>query len=109
MAKLSEQQINRIYSNAEKAQLDQLLKLCLDPDSGITLEGLAKVGYTKLDQLEKRSNLLAQEMIWDQSQHSIDSLTKFIEKCQKGHFSTKHLQEAIDQRKALALKMEEKE
>lgn len=109
MAKLSEQQISRIYSNAEKAQLEQLLKLCLDPESGITLDGLSKINYSKFDQIEKRYNLMAEETIWNQSQNSVDSLTKFIDKCQKGHFSTKHLQEAIDQRKALALQMEEKE
>lgn len=109
MAKLSEQQISRIYSNAEKAQLEQLLKLCLDPESGITLDGLAKINYSKFDQIEKRYNLLAEENIWERSQNSIDSLTSFIDKCQKGQFSTKHLQEALDQRKALALQVEEKE
>jgi hypothetical protein len=109
MATLTEQQINRIYSNAEKGSLEQLLKLCLDPDSGITIDGLKKINYSKIEQLEKRYDALAEEMIWSKSQGSIDALTQFIEKCQKGKFSSAHLQDAIDQRKALALQVEEKE
>lgn len=109
MPTLTEQQINRIYTNAERAPLDQLLQLCLDPQSGITIEGLAKVGYSKIGILESRYNVHAEEIFWKKSQGSIEALTSFIEKCKDGKFSAKHLQEAIDLRQALALHDEEQD
>lgn len=109
MAKYSEQQINNIYLRCNAAPMDQLLQLCLDPDSGITIDGLRTARYNKIDQLEQRYNAQAEEIIWDKSQGSIDALTQYIEKCQKGVFSNVHLFEAMDRRKELAVVMEEKD
>ena len=53
MAKYSEQQINNIYLRCNAAPMEQLLQLCLDPESGITIDGLRAVHYNKIEQLEQ--------------------------------------------------------
>ena len=107
MPRLSEQQINNIYLRCNAAPLAQLLELCLDPESGITVDGLRAVHYNKIDQLEQQYNAQAEEIIWAKSQSSIEALTSFIEKCQQGIFSTTHLAQAKDKRKELAAAVEE--
>ena len=107
MPRLSEQQINNIYLRCNAAPLAQLLELCLDPESGITVEGLRAVHYNKIDQLEQQYNAQAEEIIWARSQSSIEALTSFIEKCQQGIFSTAHLAQAKNKRKELAAAVEE--
>lgn len=109
MTKYSEQQINNIYLRCNAAPMEQLLQLCLDPESGITIDGLRAVHYNKIDQLEQRYNAQAEEIIWAKSQGSVDALTQYIEKCKKGVFSNVHLYEAIDKRKELAAAMEEED
>lgn len=94
MPRLSEQQINNIYLRCNAAPLAQLLELCLDPESGITIDGLRAVHYNKIDQLEQKYNAQAEDIIWAKSQNSIEALTAFIEKCQQGIFSTAHLAQA---------------
>ena len=39
MPRLTEQQINNIYLRCNSVPLDQLLEMCLDPESGVTVEG----------------------------------------------------------------------
>ena len=107
MPRLSEQQINNIYLRCNAAPLAQLLELCLDPESGITIDGLRAVHYNKIDQLEQQYNAQAEEIIWARSQSSIEALTSFIEKCQQGIFSTAHLAQAKNKRKELAAAVEE--
>lgn len=107
MPKLSEQQINNIYLRCNAAPMSQLLELCLDPESGITIDGLRAVHYNKIDQLEQQYNAQAEEIIWAKSQNSIEALSAFIEKCQQGIFSTAHLAQAKDKRKELAAVVEE--
>lgn len=107
MPRLSEQQINNIYLRCNAAPLGQLLELCLDPESGITVDGLRAVHYNKIDQLEQQYNAQAEDIIWAKSQSSIEALTAFIEKCQQGIFSTAHLAQAKDKRKELAAEKEE--
>ena len=107
MPKLSEQQINNIYLRCNAAPMSQLLELCLDPESGITIDGLRAVHYNKIDQLEQQYNAQAEEIIWAKSQSSIEALSAFIEKCQQGVFSTAHLAQAKDKRKELAAAVEE--
>lgn len=107
MPKLSEQQINNIYLRCNAAPMSQLLELCLDPESGITIDGLRAVHYNKIDQLEQQYNAQAEEIIWAKSQSSIEALSAFIEKCQQGIFSTAHLAQAKDKRKELAAAVEE--
>lgn len=107
MPRLSEQQINNIYLRCNAAPLAQLLELCLDPESGITIDGLRAVHYNKIDQLEQQYYAQAEEIIWARSQSSIEALTSFIEKCQQGIFSTAHLAQAKDKRKELAAAVEE--
>lgn len=108
---MTEQQINNIYINCNRAGVDMedLLRLCLDPDSGITVEGLRAVKYKKIDQLEQRYNIEAEEIIWAKSQSSIDALSEFIKKCEQGVFSTAHLAEAKDRRRELAAAQEDKD
>lgn len=107
MSRLSEQQINNIYLRCNAAPMAQLLELCLDPESGITVDGLRAVHYNKIDLLEQQYNAQAEEIIWAKSQNSIEALTAFIEKCQQGIFSTAHLAQAKDKRKELAAVVEE--
>jgi hypothetical protein len=107
MPKLSEQQINNIYLRCNAAPMSQLLDLCLDPESGITIDGLRAVHYNKMDQLEQQFNAQAEEIVWAKSQSSIEALSAFIEKCQQGIFSTAHLAQAKDKRKELAAVVEE--
>lgn len=109
MPKLSEQKINNIYLCCNSAPMAQLLDYCLDPESGITVDGLRAVHYNKIEQLEKQYYAQAEEIIWAKSQNSIEALTSFIEKCQQGVFSTAHLAQAINKRKELAAELEEKD
>lgn len=106
---MTEQQINNIYINCNRPGVDMedLLRLCLDPDSGITVEGLRAVKYKKIDQLEQRYNIEAEEIIWAKSQNSVEALTKFINKCNQGVFSGAHLAEAKDKRRELAAAQED--
>ncbi len=108
---MTEQQINNIYINCNRPGVDMedLLRLCLDPDSGITVEGLRAVKYKKIDQLEQRYNIEAEEIIWAKSQNSVDALTKFINKCNQGVFSNAHLAEAKDRRRKLAAAQEDRD
>lgn len=109
MAKYTEQQINNIYLRCNAAPMEQLLQLCLDPESGITIDGLRAVHYNKIEQLEQRYNAQAEEIIWAKSQGSIDALSQYIDKCKKGVFSNAHLYEAMDKRKELAAVLEEED
>lgn len=108
---MTEQQINNIYINCNRPGVDMedLLRLCLDPDSGITVEGLRAVKYKKIDQLEQRYNIEAEEIIWAKSQNSVEALTKFINKCNQGVFSNAHLAEAKDRRRELAAAQEDRD
>lgn len=108
---MTEQQINNIYINCNRAGVDMedLLRLCLDPESGVTVEGLRAVKYKKIDQLELRYNVEAEEIIWAKSQNSIDALTDYITKCQQGVFSDAHIHEAMTRRRELASVQEDNE
>lgn len=107
--KYTEQQINNIYLRCNAVPMEQLLQLCLEPESGITIEGLRAANYNKIDLLEQRYHAQAEEIIWVRSQDSIDALTDYINKCKKGVFSEAHLYEAMDRRKELASALEEKD
>lgn len=107
MPKLSEQQINNIYLRCNAAPLAQLLELCLDPESGITIDGLHAVHYNKIDQLEQQYNTQAEEIIWAKCQSSIDSLASYIKKIEQGVFSDAHLTQAKSRLRELAAAVEE--
>lgn len=107
MSKFTEQQINNIYLRCNSMPLQQLLDFCLDPETGITIEGLRAVGYKKIDLLEQKYNEKAEEMIWAKSQNSIEALQAFIAKCEQGVFSTTHLLEAKSKLRNLAAALEE--
>lgn len=109
MPRLSEQQINNIYLRCNSAPLDQLLELCLDTESGVTVEGLRAVKYSKIDMLEKQYNAQAEDLIWAKSQNSVDALTSFIEKCKNGKFTTAHLAQANEKLRELAIAAEEED
>lgn len=106
---MTEQQINNIYINCNRPGVDMedLLRLCLDPESGITIDGLRAVKYKKIAQLEQQYNIEAEEIIWAKSQNSIEALNKFINKCRQGVFSNAHLPEAMDKRHQLAAVQED--
>lgn len=106
---MTEQQINNIYINCNRPGVDMedLLRLCLDPESGITIDGLRAVKYKKIAQLEQQYNIEAEEIIWAKSQNSIEALNKFINKCRQGIFSNAHLPEAMDKRRQLAAVQED--
>lgn len=108
---MTEQQINNIYINCNRAGVDmeELLRLCLDPESGITVEGLRAVGYKKIDALQQRYNQEAEEITWASCQNSVDALTDFINKCYQGVFSDLHLHEAKDRLHELAAAQEDKD
>ena len=109
MPRLTEQQINNIYLRCNSVPLDQLLELCLDPESGVTVEGLRAVKFAKIDLLEKQYNAQAEDIIWAKSQNSVDALTAFIEKCKQGVFSNAHLSQANERLRELAIAAEEED
>ena len=109
---MTEQQINNIYINCNRSGVDmeELLRLCLDPDSGITVEGLRAAKYKKIDQLEERYNIEAEEIIWIKvsTRGTLDQLSDFIKKINQGVFSTAHLTEAKTKLRELAADLEDK-
>ncbi len=109
MAKYTEQQINNIYLHCNAAPIEQLLQLCFDKESGITIEGLKSVNYNKIEQLEERFWTQLEEVKWRESQDSISALNEFISSCKKGIYSQAHLQEAEDRIKVLAVLQEKKD
>lgn len=110
---MTEQQINNIYINCNRQGVDMedLLRLCLDPDSGITVEGLKAAKYKKIDQLEERYNIEAEEIIWIKvsTRGTLEQLSDFIKKINQGVFSTTHLSEAKTKLRELAAALEDKD
>ena len=110
---MTEQQINNIYINCNRSGVDMedLLRLCLDPDSGITVEGLRAAKYKKIDQLEERYNIEAEEIIWIKvsTRGTLEQLSDFIKKINQGVFSTAHLAEAKTKLRELAAALEDKD
>lgn len=109
MPKLSEEKINNIYLRCNMAQMSQLLELCLDPESGITVEGLRAVHYNKIDQLEQLYREQAEEIMWGRSQDSVEVLSTFIDNIKRGTFSSAHLAQAKDRMRELTAAQEEQE
>lgn len=110
---MTEQQINNIYINCNRQGVDMedLLRLCLDSDSGVTIDGLRAAKYKKIDQLEERYNIEAEEIIWIKvsTRGTIEQLSDFIKKINQGVFSTVHLGEAKTKLRELAATLEDKE
>lgn len=110
---MTEQQINNIYINCNRSgvDMDDLLRLCLDPDSGITVEGLRAAKYRKIDLLEERYNLEAEEMLWIKvsTRGTLEQLSDFIRKIKQGVFSRIHLAEAEAKLKEMAAALEDRE
>lgn len=109
MPRLSEEKINNIYLRCNMAQMSQLLDLCLDPESGITVEGLRAVHYNKIDQLEQLYREQAEEIMWGRSQDSVEALSAFIDNIKRGTFSSAHLAQAKDRMRELTAAQEEQE
>lgn len=110
---MTEQQINNIYINCNRPGVDMedLLRLCLDPDSGITVEGLRAARYKKIDQLEERYNIEAEDITWIKvsTRGTIDELSDFIKKINQGVFSNAHLAEAKTRLREMAAAMEDRD
>lgn len=110
---MTEQQINNIYINCNRPGVDMedLLRLCLDPDSGITVEGLRAAKYKKIDQLEERYNIETEDITWIKvsTRGTIDELSDFIKKINQGVFSNAHLAEAKTRLREMAAAMEDRD
>ena len=114
MAKLSDTQIKNIYFQASKqhnnaVNMQQLLELCLDPDSGITPEGLKAVNYPKIDLLEQQYYAKAEEVEWLAAQNDVDKLKAFIDKIEAGKFTRKYYTQAKQQLRELMSEKENEE
>ncbi len=100
---LTQKQIDAVYQRCNAMPLQQLLDLCLNPNSGITIEGLRDVNYKKINELEQRFNDQAKEKIWEASKGSINSLMEYIQKIEQGLFPDTYLESAKDNLVKLAL------
>lgn len=89
--------------------MEQLLQLCLDPETGITPEGLREAGYPKIDQLEQRYQVQAEEVFWQKAGESVDLLAQYVEKCERQVFSGTHLDEAKELMRKQAADQEAKD
>lgn len=91
---LTPQQINAVYLRCNAMPFDQLLQFCVNPKSGITVEGLRNVNYKQIDRLEAAVNEAGIDIIWTHSKDSIDTLVDYILKAEQGLYSNKYLDEA---------------
>ena len=91
---LTQAQINAVYLRCNSMHFQQLLNYCLNPNSGITVEGLREVGYKKINELEQAFNEQAKEKIWQACQGTINGLKGYIEKIEQGSISDTYLQDA---------------
>ena len=98
-----------IYLRCKAASVEQLLQLCLDPETGITPEGLREAGYPKIDQLEQRYQVQAEEVFWQKARESVDLLAQYVEKCERQVFSGTHLDEAKELMRKQAADQEAKD
>lgn len=108
---MDKEQINNIYINCNRQGVDMedLLRLCLDPNSGVTVDGLKAVNYKKIDQLEQLYNVEIEEVEWARSQNSLEELQVFVKKSKQGVFTSRHLGEAMDRLHKLAAEYEDRE
>lgn len=110
---MTDQQINNIYLNCNRTGVDmaELLRLCLDETSGITVEGLRTAHYKKIDQLEAEYNIAAEDQTWIKvsTRGTIEQLSDFIKKINQGIFSNAHLAEAQTKLRELCADMEDRD
>ena len=110
---MDEQQINNIYINCNRPGVDmeELLRLCLDPEIGVTIEGLRAAKYKKIDQLEERYNIEAEEMLWIKvsTRGTVEQLSDYIKKINQGVFSVAHLTEAKQKLRELTAAIEDRD
>lgn len=91
---LTPQQINAVYLRCNFMPFDQLLQFCVNPKSGITIEGLRNVNYKQIDRLEAAVNEAGIDIIWTHCKDSIETLMDYILKTEQGVYSNKYLDEA---------------
>ena len=91
---LTQHQINAVYLRCNAMPFQQLLDLCLNPQSGITIQGLREANYKKIDELGQRFTEVAEDRIWAGSQNTIASLMDYISKIEQKQFSDAHLSDA---------------
>ena len=109
MPKLSDSEIQTLLTRLGSIHMDQLLELCLDPETGVTIDLMREARYSKINQLEQLYQARAEDIIWSRSQGSTEALSQFIGQCQRGVFSQKHLAEAIEMRQKMAESKEKEE
>ena len=109
MSMYTEEWRRNIYLRCKAASVEQLLQLCLDPETGITPEGLREAGYPKIDQLEQRYQVQAEEVFWQKAGESVDLLAQYVEKCERQVFSGTHLDEAKELMRKQAADQEAKD
>ena len=91
---LTQHQINAVYLRCNAMPFQQLLDLCLNPQSGITIQGLREANYKKIGELGQRFTEVAEDRIWAGSQNTIASLMDYISKIEQKQFSDAHLSDA---------------
>lgn len=99
---LTQKQIDVIYQRCNAMPLQQLLDFCINPDSGITLEGLRDANYKKINELELKVNEQGKEKIWEASRESISKLIDYIQKIEQGLLSDTYLEAAKESLTKLA-------
>lgn len=105
----NEQQRNNIYLRCERAPMTQLLELCLNPKSGITIEGLKSIHYSRLAQLEQQYYERIEEVTWADAQNSPEKLRDFVKKMEQGIYSRAHYDAAVSAINEISGKMEDQE
>lgn len=107
MFELDEDVIKRIYQYCNSTNVDQLLQYVLNPRSGITIDGLRKANYKKIDLLETKYYAQAEDAIWAQCQNDLVALNDYLSKCDQGILSGKYKQAALNLRGKMAKVFEE--
>lgn len=107
MFELDEEVIKNIYQYCNSTSMDQLLQYVLNPRSGITVDGLRKANYKKIDLLETKYYAQAEDAIWGQCQNDIVALNDYLSKCDQGILTGKYKQAALNLRGKMAKVFEE--
>lgn len=101
--------IQAIYNNCNFIALEELIGFVLDPNSGITLDGLQAAGYKKYDQLRSRVGSRIEEQVWREAQLSENKVQAYIKDCDAGMYPGKYKDDAIALLKRMQAGKEEEE
>lgn len=91
---LTQNQINAIYLRCNAMPMQQLLEFCLNRKSGISIDGLRKANYKKINELEQNFIKEGVEKIWAASSDSLENLMNYISKIEQGVYPETYLNAA---------------